>query len=414
VPSSPTERLALLEERLDFADFLEQHRLHLRAEDLIPAGSLVTPAFTALRFDTAFFVADLPPGQEPEIWPGELVTGRWASVQEALLAWDKGELLLSPPTISLIQTIRGVPVHDLARCFRPLLAVLEQGGLPPIWFSPAVRMVPLFCNGFPPTTHTNAYLVGTGPLYLLDPGPTDPVEQETLFAAIEETQANGPPLAGIVLTHQHPDHIGAVQACALRYQVPILAHPLTARALAGQVRVDRLLHEGDRLELGQAPHGRGPWHLEAILTPGHADGHLAFYEPSYQLLFAGDMVSTVSSIVIVPPEGDLTVYLDSLHRLQTYPIRLLLPAHGSPSARAGAVLEEAVAHRTKREEQLLALLTGGAGTLGELCEEIYRGVPDRLMELARLQLLAGLEKLRREGRIAQEGDHWRVIVPGGS
>src|SRR5262249_53163452 len=156
------------------------------------------------------------------------------------------------------------------------------------------------------------------------------------------------------------------------------------------VAVDREVHEGDRLDLGVAPHGRGRWHLEAIHTPGHAPGHLAFYEPSYQLLFAGDMVSTVSSVVIAPPEGDLSEYLASLRRLQGCPARLRLPAHGPVSARSAFVLQEALAHRAKREEQLLQALAGGPRTIPEIALEMYRGLPADLMQWAELQLLAGL------------------------
>src|SRR5207237_720111 len=83
------------------------------------------------------------------------------------------------------------------------------------------------------------------------------------------------------------------------------------------------------LALGACPDGGGPGHLEALHTPGHAPGHLAFYEPHYRLLFAGDMVSTLSSVVIAPPEGDLVVYLRSLERLRTLDCRLLLPGHGN-------------------------------------------------------------------------------------
>src|SRR5262249_7900974 len=121
----------------------------------------------------------------------------------------------------------------------------------------------------------------------------------------------------VVLTHHHPDHVGAAAACARKYGVPVWAHPWTAQALAGQVVVGRKVHEGDRLDLGTAPDG-GPWHLEALHTPGHAPGHLAFYEGHYRLLFAGDLVSTLSSVVIAPPDGDLAVYLDSLRRLRCF------------------------------------------------------------------------------------------------
>src|SRR5262249_34892572 len=161
----------------------------------------------------------------------------------------------------------------------------------------------------------------------------------------------------VVLTHQHPDHVGAAAACAQRYGVPVWAHPRTAAALAGKVEVTRFLHDGDRLELGERPDGGGRWHLEALHTPGHAAGHLAFYETHYRLLFAGDLVSTLSSVVIAPPEGDLAEYLASLARLLRFEMRLLLPGHGNASARPRQTVEEHLAHRGQREQQLLAALS---------------------------------------------------------
>jgi glyoxylase-like metal-dependent hydrolase (beta-lactamase superfamily II) len=228
-----------------------------------------------------------------------------------------------------------------------------------------------------------------------------------LFALLDEQQSLGRRLAAVVLTHQHPDHIGAANACAERYGVPIFAHPLTTQALHGRIPVSRHLDDGAILDLGTAPDGKGRWHLQAIHTPGHAAGHLAFYEPRYRLLFVGDMVSTLSSIVIAPPEGDLTVYLDSLHRLQTFPARLLLPSHGSPSARPSFVLDQCLAHRREREEQLLQILGTEPRTVVALTLEMYRGLPAGLMRFAEMQVLAGLHKLQREGRAVSDGGGWR-------
>src|SRR5262249_30242498 len=160
--------------------------------------------------DTAFFVATLPPSQEAEVWPGELTEGAWRSADGALRLWEQGDLLLSPPTVALLGAIRGQPVAELPERLRPLLAHLDTGALHPIWSSPGGLRLPLACAGLPPTTPTNAYLVGPGPFYLLAPGPTSLEEQRRLFEALDAQ----PPLTAIVLTHHHPDHIGAVVATA--------------------------------------------------------------------------------------------------------------------------------------------------------------------------------------------------------
>ena len=154
------------------------------------------------------------------------------------------------------------------------------------------------------------------------------------------------------------------------------------------------------------------WYLQAMHTPGHASGHLAFFEPRYRLLFAGDMVSTISSVVIAPPDGNLTIYLESLHRLAALDCRLLLPGHGGVSSSPRQTIELCIRHRVEREQQLLAALASGPRALEDLLVEVYKGVPEPLMKFARLQLQAGLEKLQREGRIVMNGNGWELLGMG--
>ena len=416
------QRRDLLDDRLRFGAFLAAEGLHLDAADFLAAGSLLTPAFSPVRFQTDFFVAQLPPGQSADVWPGELDAGFWTTPAALLDSWTRGEVLVSPPTVTILELLRDRPAEELPDLLAPGLRALAEGAIPPIYFAAGVQMIPLHTVGLPPSSYTNAYLVGSERLYLLDPGPREADEQQRLFALVDGRLrpsplplspegrgggVRGARLQAVVLTHHHPDHVGAAGAAAARYGVPVLAHPRTAELLRGKVKVDGFLNEGDLLELGTAPDRSGPWRLEAVFTPGHAGGHLCFYEPHYRLLFAGDMVSMLSSVVIAPPDGDLGLYLDSLRRLRGLDCRMLLPGHGSPSVRPAAVIDETLAHRARREEQLLAALTSeGPQTVAELTAMLYKDLPTGLLGLARLQLLAGLEKLAREGRAAVAGERW--------
>ena len=403
-------RRELLANPKSFPSILGSLGLTIRPNDLTYIGSLVTPPFSSLRFDTAFFTADLPPGQAAVVVPGELDDGEWHSADTALRAWEQGQALLSPPTVSLLETIRGRPVAELTRNSKPLFDALSAGTPEIIYFSPQVQMIPLFCDGLPPTYYTNAFLVGRDPAYLIDPGPTDPNEQARLFTLLDARMNAGARLAGVLLTHHHSDHIGATNAVVRRYGVTVFAHPWTARALAAKVKVDHEIGESAVLDLGVAPHGRA-WRLEAVHTPGHAPGHLCFYEATYRLLFVGDMASTISSVVITPPDGDIREYLDSLRRLLALPARLLLPAHGSVSARPNFVLDECISHRHKREEQLVQALKAGPRTVPDLTQELYRGAPAEVMPFAEKQVLAGLLKLASEGRAAETREQklmWRL------
>jgi glyoxylase-like metal-dependent hydrolase (beta-lactamase superfamily II)/8-oxo-dGTP pyrophosphatase MutT (NUDIX family) len=408
-PSAPDlheARWAVLEQRRSFTTWLADVGLHLDPRDFRPMGEITTPEFAPVRFATQFYVAHLPANQLAAILPGELDEAQWWAPAEALARWRRGGCLLSPPTAMILQAIEGHRPGEAPARLAPLLAALDAGLMHPIFFVPEVQMLPLRSQGLPPATHTNAYLIGTGPRYLLDPGADDPAEQQRLFEVLDAHRAAGRLLTAVVLTHHHPDHVGAAAATARRYGVPVWAHELTARRLQGRVAVDRLLAEGDRLDLGPRPDGSGSWHLEALHTPGHAVGHLVFYEPFYRLLFAGDMVSTVTSVLIAPQEGDLAVYLQSLRRLVEVPARLLLPAHGSPSARSQHTFQEALDHRAAREQQLIEALRAGARSVEELGPELYRGLPQATMRFAHLQIQAGLDKLQREGKVGTDGQKW--------
>lgn len=396
-------RQKLIDEQLPFGHFLSEQALTIRAEDFALIGAITTPDFAPVRYATTFFVAHLPPEQEPSVWPGELERGEWVEVQELLARWRRGDLL-TPPSVMTLQALGDRPVDDAPAVLGPLLGRLAGGAMHPIQFAPSVQMIPLKTVALPPSTHTNAYLVGNGPRYLIDPGTSDPGEQRRLFQVLDE----GPPLTAILLTHHHADHIGAAAACRERYGAPIWAHPRTAQLLASRVNVDRMLDD-QPLALGPHPADGGPWHLRPLHTPGHASGHLAFFDPFYGLLFTGDMVSTVTSVVIVPPDGDLAVYLRSLQELRKLPARLLLPAHGNVSAQPAHVIDAALEHRAKRERQLLDALGEGPAAIDDLTQRLYRGTPETLMRFARAQVLAGLLKLQSDKRARPlDGDRWQI------
>ena len=88
---------------------------------------------------------------------------------------------------------------------------------------------------------------------MVDPAPTDPAEQRRLFDLIDERCAGGPELVGVLVTHHHPDHVGAVEATARRYDVPVLAHAETLSRLTLAVDNTRALADGVELPWGQRP-----------------------------------------------------------------------------------------------------------------------------------------------------------------
>ncbi len=260
---------------------------------------------------------------------------------------------------------------------------------------PGIRALPLRTPTLPPATHTNAYLVGEDELVLVEPASPYPEEIEVAVGWAEAHVARGPRLAALVLTHHHVDHVGGAVALRDRLGAPIWAHRATAERLAGIVSIDRLLDDGERIDLGSMT-------LRAVHTPGHAPGHLCFHEPDRGFVIAGDMVASIGTILVEPTDGDMTLYLDSLARMRGLRPTRLLPAHGAPIEDADARLAQYIAHRLMREAKVLAALRQQRAPSGprELVPIAYDDAPQAVWPLAELSIAAHLEKLVADGSAA--------------
>ncbi len=252
----------------------------------------------------------------------------------------------------------------------------------------------------PPAQHTNAYLVGEPEMALIDPGSGDPEELRHLFALIDALEQDRRRLKLVLLTHAHPDHIGGVEAIRQRYRVKVGAHPETAK----HVSVDFTLGDGEWVPL--IP-GVGDWSLQAIHTPGHARGHLCFFHPRTGALLSGDHVTGSGTVIVDPPEGNMSDYIRSLTRLLELNVRVLFPAHGSPQGAAKRRIQALIDHRGVREGKVLAALSGEPASIEALVERAYDDTPRELWPYAERSLLAHLEKLEKEGKALREGDLWR-------
>lgn len=246
---------------------------------------------------------------------------------------------------------------------------------------------------------TSTYLVGTGELAVIDPGPADAGHVEAVATA------GAGRIAWILVSHTHRDHSPAAR----------LLRELTGAIVVGRRAPDDSRHDrrfrpdtepadGERVLLDGTA-------LRCVVTPGHASNHVCFLLESAGILFTGDHILGHVSPVIVPPDGDMTEYLESLQRLKGLDAKLIAPGHGPVLERPGAVIDELMRHRLDREIKIRdALAAAGQATVEELLPGVYDDVDPALHRIAAHTLLAHLLKLEREGRAARSEDGFWIEV----
>jgi glyoxylase-like metal-dependent hydrolase (beta-lactamase superfamily II) len=389
-------RQKLLAGALGFRELLASRGLRLRAEALAPAGRWITPPFLPKGFDARLFLAELPEGQTARVFEGEASEGGFVSPADALARWREGRALLHPPNLNALRALSAPTWDETLHLLREPELVANHVAQ---WleFQEGVVLVALRTPTLLPATHTNCYLLGLDDVVLVDPGADDPAELAVLFERVRTLKARGRRPVAILATHHHRDHVGGLAAVARELDLPVWAHRHTADRL--EVPCARLIDDGEELGLRGFP-------LEALHTPGHTRGHLALYHRPSRAVIAGDLVSSLSTIVIDPPEGNMAQYLASLRRLLDLPCGTIYPAHGSPIADGPGKLREYLAHRGAREAQVLAALRAGAGSPAEVVAQAYQDTPEPLHPIAERQALAHLEKLAAEGRAQRQGERW--------
>lgn len=248
---------------------------------------------------------------------------------------------------------------------------------------------------------TNAYLLGNQRITVLDPGPAIDEHIDAINAAIRDL---GGELEQIVVTHTHPDHSPAAAILAEQHGVPLLG-----RAIANDGYQDTSFQPHIELQHDQAIDVEGET-LRAIYTPGHVDNHFCFLHEATGLMFTGDHIMQGSTVVIIPPAGDMADYIASLETMLGYPLRALAPGHGSVIEDAGAEIRGLIAHRLGRESKVRkALQQHGAGDLEALVKVAYDDVPVDIHSIAQLSLWAHLLKLKKQGEAHEQDGIWHPV-----
>lgn len=247
---------------------------------------------------------------------------------------------------------------------------------------------------------TNTYLIGNDEVAVLDPGPAIPEHIDAIL------QTAGDRIRWIVCTHTHPDHSPAWQAVAAA----------TGAEVIGARPADDMFQDDTFKPSGELRHDdvlRTPeFSLRAVHTPGHVSNHYCFFLEEEQMLFAGDHIMNGSTVVIVPPSGNMKAYIESLQLLLQYPLKFIAPGHGEVMEDSAAVIEWLVKHRLKRESKVLDRLKSfECASVDDLVTVVYDDVDESLHQMAKLSLQAHLIKLETENIVEHDNDidTWRAI-----
>lgn len=246
---------------------------------------------------------------------------------------------------------------------------------------------------------TGTYIIGRGEVAVIDPGPMLPDHVDDLLAGLgEETVSH------ILVTHTHADHSPAARLLRQRTGAPVFAFGPHARDSAGELEggVDREFVPDFLLDDGDEVPGDG-WSLEVIHTPGHCSNHICFAWPGAGALFCGDHIMAWSTPVIIPPDGSVGHYIESLDRLSQRPERVFYPTHGTPITDPGDFIAKVREHRLHRVEQVAAAIADGVDNLPSLRRRIYTDIPRNLEAGAELSLLASILYLQERGRVHKVG-----------
>ena len=251
---------------------------------------------------------------------------------------------------------------------------------------------------------TGTYIVGTGTVAVIDPGPADDTHIAALIRAL-----SGETVSHLVITHTHADHspgARALQELVGGTIVGCAAHPADDPATDDDATPKESSDRDHRPDIqlfdGEGVGGPG-WALEAVETPGHISNHLCFAFRPAGVLFSGDHVMRWSTSVISPPTGDLRAYYASLDKVAARPEATYWLTHGPAVRDPQRYVPALAAHRRLRTRQILDTLRRGDRDVTELVADMYPGLDDRLVKAAGRSVLAHLLALMADGTISSSG-----------
>lgn len=278
-----------------------------------------------------------------------------------------------------------------------------------------VTRVPISVPTLAPEGTTNAYVVGESPALLVDPAaPSDDLD----------TACDARDVGHVAVTHTHPDHAGAVERYAERTGATIWARRGREAGFerATGIAPDRTFGEGTTVPVGEAA-------ATVLDVPGHAADHVALAVPAEgdrrrgdengrrcdrgaEAILCGDVAVVAGSVVVGAPEGDMRAYLTALRRLRARNPATLYSGHGPVIHDPPSTLERLIRHRLDRERRVLAAVETGASDPDAVVDRAYDKDLTGVRNLARVTVVAHIEKLAVEGRLRWDPSAERVAPTG--
>ena len=265
--------------------------------------------------------------------------------------------------------------------------------------APRVRRVTAPNSGRMTGPGTNTYLVGARELAMIDPGPDLPDHVD----ALERICAGR--LRWILVTHTHRDHSPAAHTLAARTGAELLGNVIANDGFQDEsFSGARALAQDDVLRTDE-------FTIRALLTPGHVSNHICYLIEEDGLLMTGDHIMGGSTVVIVPPHGNMQHYIESLRRMLKYEVQFLAPGHGDLIGNPRGEIEHLIAHRLKREAKVVeALHKLGTVSIETLTPVVYDDVDPLMHSWAAMSLHAHLLKLRDDGRAREQEARWTILA----
>jgi len=275
---------------------------------------------------------------------------------------------------------------------------------------------------------------------LFDVGCGSVTSVDRLFKALKNLKWGSKPVKKIILSHAHPDHMGAMEILlsevspghiilheidvpyaldperlSLSFDIPLCKERWTETGDQGKegekgpefdliayfrslgcsmcsAKPNRTVVEGDTIRVGD-------YHFQVLHTPGHAPGHISLYEPKKRFLLAGDILGEMVAWY-APSSGGAEGYLESLKKVGNLDIDLILPSHGSVIVDATKAIQETREKILERDIVITKALKAGPKTFGELNRLLFDSPSVQFFPGAPI-LESHLKKLINEGRTKQ-------------